>query len=92
VTHYADPAFWRAFDDLSPDIQKRARQNFELLKTNPRHPSLHFKQIKKYWSVRINQNARALAIPVDDGFLWFWIGNHQDYEKIISKKKRPLPK
>jgi hypothetical protein len=89
VKHFTDPAFWDAFNQLTPDLQKRARRNFELLKSDPKHPSLHFKQIKKYWSVRVNKDFRALAVEAQDGFVWFWIGNHQEYDLIINNKKRP---
>jgi hypothetical protein len=27
---------------------------------------------------------RALAVEIPDGLLWFWIGSHADYEKIIE--------
>jgi hypothetical protein len=89
VKHFTDPAFWAKFNQLSPEIQKRAKRNFELLKTDPKHPSLHFKKIKKYWSVRVDKNVRALAVEADDGFVWFWIGEHQEYDQITTNKKRP---
>jgi hypothetical protein len=27
---------------------------------------------------------RALAVEVDDGMLWFWIGTHADYDALIK--------
>jgi hypothetical protein len=27
---------------------------------------------------------RALAIEADDTYLWFWIGSHADYDRLIS--------
>jgi hypothetical protein len=27
---------------------------------------------------------RALAVEIPDGLLWFWIGSHADYDKIIE--------
>jgi len=32
----------------------------------------------------VTLNHRALALQREYGFLWFWIGDHQDYEKLIS--------
>ena len=26
---------------------------------------------------------RALAIDGDDGAIWFWIGTHADYDRIV---------
>jgi len=27
---------------------------------------------------------RALAVEIPEGLLWFWIGSHADYDKIIE--------
>lgn len=42
-----------------------------MLKENPRHPSLHFKKVGRYRSVRIGLHYRALAAEVPDGLVWF---------------------
>lgn len=60
-----------------------ARQNFELLKTDPRHPSLRFKRVGLYWSVRVDRVYRALGVDSPDGVVWFWIGPHEDYKRLI---------
>jgi hypothetical protein len=45
--HRTTDRFWTCFLRLPGGVQKVARQNFELLKTNPTHPSLHFKKVGK---------------------------------------------
>jgi hypothetical protein len=55
-----------------------------LLKQNPYHPSLHFKKVGSYWSARIGGHHRALAVQASDGFIWFWIGTHAEYDKLIA--------
>jgi hypothetical protein len=65
-------------------VRKLADANYELLKRDPRHPSLQFKKVGRYWSVRVGLRYRALAVEVDDGYLWFWIGSHADYDKMIG--------
>ncbi|WP_238527280.1 hypothetical protein [Methylomonas methanica] len=67
------------------EIQRLADKNFELLKTDPSHPSLQFKKVGKVWSARIGISYRALAVPVDDGFLWVWIGSHAEYDKLVGR-------
>jgi hypothetical protein len=84
MRHFASPSFWESYDELPPDVQEVADKNFELLKINPRHPSLHFKKVGKYWSVRAGKNYRALGMEVEEGLLWFWIGIHSEYGKIIK--------
>jgi hypothetical protein len=85
MRHYASPSFWECYKNLSADIKELADKNYQLLKENPNHPSLHFKKIDKYFSVRVGIKYRALGIAVnEDDVLWFWIGSHGDYDKILS--------
>ena len=84
MIHYASPSFWEAYEALPPAVKQIADRNFEMLKTNPKHPSLHFKKSNRYWSVRVGISYRALAVEVENGLLWFWIGNHSDYDKLIK--------
>jgi hypothetical protein len=61
LKHFASPAFWECYDRLPENIREHADHYFQILKTNPHHPSFHF---KKYRSVRIGISYRALAIEV----------------------------
>jgi hypothetical protein len=72
---------WLMVDCLD-SVRATADKNFELLKSSPRHPSLQFKKIGRFWSVRAGLQYRALATEIEDGVLWFWIGCHADYDKI----------
>ena len=84
MKHYASADFWENYQQLPATIRELADQCYALLKTNPRHPSLHLKKIDTYRSVRVGIHYRALATEVQEGLLWFWIGTHSDYEKLIS--------
>ncbi len=59
--HCTTRKFWECYDKLSKAVQKTADQSYELLKKNSSHPSLHFKKVGRYWSVRVGQNYRALG-------------------------------
>lgn len=83
--HRTTSRFWKCFENLPIAVQKVAKKNFELLKTNPLHPSLHFKEVGKFWSVRAGINHRSLAIKDGEDFIWVWIGTHNEYEQIIKK-------
>ncbi len=84
MIYYASPSFWVAYYALPSHIQKIAKRNYALLKNNPKHPSLHFKKINCYWSARAGINYRALAVETGDDLLWFWIGSHANYDKLIK--------
>ena len=73
---------------MPADIRDRADKQFALLKTNPRHPSLQFKKLTEHggqelWSARVTLKYRALAVKLDDDYVWFWIGEHDIYEAMI---------
>jgi len=84
LKHKTTANFWKCYNVLSKEVCNLADKNFQLLKTEPFHPSLHFKKVGKVWSVRIGLHYRAIATPIKDGFLWVWIGSHAEYDKLIS--------
>ncbi|WP_022724236.1 hypothetical protein [Rhodopseudomonas sp. B29] len=84
MRHLASPGFWVAYRALPQPIRAIADKNFELLKADPEHPSLHFKRIGRFFSVRVGLRYRALALPIDEGMLWFWIGTHADYDSLVK--------
>jgi len=83
MKHLASSSFWELYERLPDPIQELADKNFELLKADPNHPSLHLKKAGKYWSARIGIKYRVLGVEVDEGVLWFWIGTHAEYDKIV---------
>lgn len=83
MKHFASPDFWQLFSKLPAEIQRLARSNYELLRSNPRHPSLHFKKAARYRSVRVGLAYRALGKEVEGGILWGWIGSHAEYDKLM---------
>lgn len=84
MRHFASRAFWRCYDVLPAVTQTLADKNYALLKEDPAHPSLHFKKIGRYRSVRVGLRYRALGVEVPEGVLWFWIGTHAEYDKLIG--------
>jgi hypothetical protein len=53
MRHFASRAFWEAYQRLPDPVRMRADKNYALLKENPRHPSLQFKRVGRFWSVRV---------------------------------------
>ena len=83
--HHTSPMFWACYDELPPEVRAAADRSYALLRQNPQHPSLHFKRIDRFWSVRATRGYRALGVDVPDGILWFWIGPHAEYERILAR-------
>ena len=84
MRHFANQSFWELHEELPAAIQELADKNFELLKADPKHPSLHLKKAGKYWSARVGMKYRALGVEIDEGMLWFWIGTHAEYDKLLG--------
>ena len=79
----ASSDFWKCHDQLPEQVQKLALKNFRLWTINPWHPSLHFKPIKgRYWSARVGDHYRAVAIVSGDTAMWIWIGTHESYNRM----------
>ena len=84
MRHVASEDFWACFTKLPLHVQEVARKNFDLLKADINHASLHFKKVGKYCSVRVGRKHRALGVGIPEGVLWFWIGSHADYDKLVK--------
>jgi len=83
--HTTTPRFRQRLERLPPAIRSIAEQNFHLLKQDPHHPSLHFKKVGDFWSVRIGLDYRALAMEDGPDFIWVWIGRHDEYKRMIRQ-------
>ena len=84
MKHFASRAFWEAYEKLPEQVRDLADKNYALLKENPRHPSLQFKRVGRFWSVRVGLRYRALATEADGNLIWFWIGSHADYDAMVD--------
>lgn len=89
MTHRTFTRFWDCYAKLPEEVRELADENYELLKSDPFHPSLHLKCLKRkriLWSVRVGDSYRALAFEPEENVLaWFWIGHHSEYDRIIKK-------
>jgi hypothetical protein len=72
-----------------PDYVKLAtKKAYSKWKVNPFEMGLHFKKLhpNEIYSVRITISYRALAVKEADTYIWFWIGSHAEYDKMLSRK------
>ena len=80
--------FMACFGKLPDRIKRLARKNYRLWEMNPDHPSLRFRRVgRKYpaYSVRVGIGWRALGVRQDDTIVWFWIGSHAEYDRLLSE-------
>ncbi|MGD2093284.1 MAG: hypothetical protein PVH61_44400 [Candidatus Aminicenantes bacterium] len=88
MNSYLDEDFIKYFNKLPERIKKRSKKVYRQWKENPFEPRFQFKQVhnsKPIYSVRVNIGWRALGYKKNNTVLWFWIGSHEDYNKIITQ-------
>lgn len=78
--------FWTGYNALPFEIQQQAREKYRLWEKDAFNASLHFKPLLgDVWSVRINQNYRALGRRKGNLIVWFWIGSHAEYDQLVKR-------
>ena len=83
--------FRKAFEQLPERVQRSARRAHRLFIRDPHHPSLQFKQVhpsRPIYSARVALGYRALGVQEGDDLIWFWIGSHADYDRLLSQSRR----
>jgi hypothetical protein len=91
VTSHRTERFRKSFQQLPPAVQRKARATYRLWLKDPWNPLLHFKQVHErepVYSVRIDIGWRALGVRKDEVVIWFWIGSHADYDKLLEQMNR----
>ena len=86
---HTEARFWRFYDRLPEDVQRRADRAYRLWQSDPYHPSLQFKGVdpeEPIHSVRVGRRYRALGWLEGDTVTWFWIGNHDDYLRLLRQR------
>jgi len=80
--------FWKCYRELPENIRKEAKKAYKTFNKNPYHPGLYFKRIhstRPIFSIRITKDYRAVGIQQEGQIIWFWIGSHADYDKLIKQ-------
>ena len=80
----ASEEFWGLYRRIPRNARRAADKQFELFLKDPTHPSLHLKPVGGLWSVRIDEAYGALAVREGDVFYWFWVGPHDQYERLLN--------
>lgn len=81
--------FRKALAALPDDVQEQARGAYRQFIRNPHHPGLRFKRVhptEPIYSARIGLGYRALAMVEGDTVLWYWIGSHAEYDRILARR------
>jgi mRNA-degrading endonuclease RelE of RelBE toxin-antitoxin system len=73
---------------LPKPVRKQARDAYRLFRDDPNHPGLRFKRVHPdppIYSARVGIGYRAVCVLDGDTVIWFWIGSHADYDKLLDQ-------
>jgi hypothetical protein len=73
---------------LPAHIRRQARDAYRLFRQDPSHPGLQFKQLvpdPPTYSARIGIGYRAVGVLRGGTVIWYWIGSHADYDKLLRQ-------
>ena len=88
MTSRTTKRFRDALAGLPKDIRRQARESYKLFRDNPLHPSLRFKKVhttEPVYAARISIDYRALCYVDGEEAIWFWIGSHAEYNKLLAQ-------
>lgn len=86
ISHRSEK-FDKCFRRLPSIIQRQAVSAYRDFKRDPNHPALCFKPTKRnaaIYSVRVTLGWRALGTKDGNCIIWFWIGSHAEYMRLIA--------
>jgi hypothetical protein len=88
VQSHTTEAFRALLAAAPPVIQEKAQAAYRIWAQNPAHPSLRYKKVHStlpIYSVRIDRDWRAVGTVHQGEMVWFWIGPHDEYERLLSR-------
>jgi hypothetical protein len=91
VNSHTTARFRSAFEALPQRVQRNARRAYRQFQKDPQHPSLQFKQVhpvRPIFSARVALGYRALAVREGSDIIWFWVGSHAEYDRLLSQLRR----
>jgi len=86
MNSFTSRRFREMYAGLPAQVRLRARRAYLLFRRDPAHPGLNFKKVHEennIYSARIGLGYRALGQMDGEVIVWFWIGSHADYDKLL---------
>jgi mRNA-degrading endonuclease RelE of RelBE toxin-antitoxin system len=88
MTSHTTQSFRDRLARLPKNIRDQARAAYRRFKSDPHHKGLHFKKVhgsRPVYSARVNDDYRVVGILDANEIVWFWIGKHEEYERLLKQ-------
>jgi hypothetical protein len=70
-------------------VKHQARAAYRLFQANPDHPGLNFEHITgAIYTARINRQYRVVGTRDGSLMIWFWVGTHAEYDRLLAHLRR----
>jgi hypothetical protein len=89
VKSHTTQRFRKALAALQDEVQEQARSAYRQFIRDPQHPGLRFKPVhpsQPIYSARVGRGHRALGILEGDTIVWYWIGSHAEYDRMLTQR------
>lgn len=85
--------FRALYDALPERVRRDADAAYARFAADPNYPGLNLERIQgvkaPLFSARVNEQYRVLGRGEGaDTVVWFWIGTHQDYDKLLNQHRK----
>jgi hypothetical protein len=80
--------FRKLFADLPEQVKEQTRVAYRQFKEDPSYPSLRFKKVHPelpIYSTCISKSYRAIGQLDEDTVIWFWVGSHAEYNRLLEQ-------
>ena len=80
-------SFDARFRALPTRVQRQAVAAYRRWREDASHPGLRFKRVgtvDPLYSARVNDDYRAVCVLRDGTAVWFWIGPHDEYDRLLD--------
>ena len=79
--------FRDCYAQLPESVQEATRKAYYLWKNDNAHPATQFKLVhttQPIYTARVSLGYRALGIKEGSVMIWFWVGPHAEYNRILK--------
>jgi hypothetical protein len=86
VKSFTSRWFREMYSHFRVTFNRRRGEHTNYSGRTPPHPGLNFKKVdeeNKVYSARVGLGYRVLGQIEGSEIVWFWIGSHGDYDKVV---------
>jgi hypothetical protein len=87
MTSHTTQSYRDRLAKLPANVRAQARTAYRRFKADPYQRGLHFKKVhsnRPIYSARVNDDYRVLGVLDGSEIVWFWIGKHEEYERVLK--------